>query len=80
MNAIVKDKMWFVQMCTIRSALKLEIAGMQRSRCLPSAYTVAKRTYGLEGGRHKVLEQLEVLIQEEKERQEEHYRNVQLIK
>jgi hypothetical protein len=79
MNVLVKDKMHFVQMCTTRAALKLEIAGMQRSRGLPSAYILAKRNFGLTGNRQHVLEQLEVLIEREQEAQEEKYSNVHAI-
>lgn len=79
MNVLVKDKMHFVQMCTTRAALKLEIAGMQRSRS-PSAYVLAKRNFGLTGNRQHVLEQLEVLIEREHEAQKGKYHNVQSIK
>ena len=38
----------------LRSALKLELLGMKRSRS-PSAYVLLKRDYGLKGNREKVL-------------------------
>jgi len=56
-------------MLTRRSALILEIAGMKRSR-RPSAYMIIKRAYGMTGNRPHVLEQLEILIEQEKEIQE----------
>jgi hypothetical protein len=40
----------------LRSALKLELLGMKRSRS-PSAYVLLKRDYGLKGNRDKVLKQ-----------------------
>lgn len=78
MNVLVKDKMHFVQMCTTRAALKLEIAGMSRSRS-PSAYILAKQNFGLTGNRKFVLEQLELLIENEHEKQKEKYHNVHTI-
>ena len=79
-DVFVDDKMRFVQMCTTRAALKLEIAGLKRSRGLPSAYVLAKRNFGLTGNRKFVLEQLEQMIQAEKKRQKEAYQNVVSIK
>jgi len=78
MNILIKDKMKFVQMCTTRHALKLEILGMKRSRS-PSAYVLAKRNFGLTGSRQSVLEQLEALINIEQVEQEESYGNVRPI-
>jgi hypothetical protein len=79
MNVLIKDKMHFVQMCTTRAALKLEVAGMHRSRS-PSAYILAKRNFGLTGNRQHVLEQLEGLIEREHKAQEGKYHNVKPIK
>jgi len=79
MNALIKDKMHFVQMCTVRSALGLELKGMKRSRS-PSAYVIAKRDFGLKGSRQKVYDQLEAMIEEEHINQEGKYANVQSIK
>ena len=45
------DEMRFL---ALRSALKLELLGMKRSRS-PSAYVLLKRDYGLKGNREKVL-------------------------
>ena len=47
------DEMRFL---ALRSALKLELLGMKRSRP-PSAYVLLKRDYGLKGNREKVLRQ-----------------------
>ncbi len=47
------DEMRFL---ALRSALKLELLGMKRSRS-PSAYVLLKRDYGLKGNRDKVLKQ-----------------------
>ncbi len=79
MNVLVRDKMHFVQMCTVRSALGLEIEGMRRSRS-PSAYVIAKRDFKLKGSRQSVYNQLEAMIEEEHMKQERKYHNVESIK
>jgi hypothetical protein len=79
MNVLVKDKMRFVQMCTVRIALGLEIKGMQRSRS-PSAYVIAKRDFKLKGSRQSVYDQLEAMVLEEHKDQERKYANVHSIK
>jgi hypothetical protein len=79
MNVLVKDKMHFVQMCTVRIALGLEIKGMRRSRS-PSAYVIAKRDFKLKGSRQSVYDQLEAMIEEEHKDQQEKYSNVHSIK
>jgi hypothetical protein len=76
---MIDDKLKLLAMLTRRSALKLELLGMKRSRS-PSAYIIVKRAYGMTGNRIHVLEQLEVLINQEKEAQQRKYHNVQLIK
>jgi hypothetical protein len=76
---MIDDKLKLIAMLTRRSALKLELLGMKRSRS-PSAYIIIKRAYGMTGNRTHVLEQLEILITQEKEAQERNYANVQLIK
>lgn len=76
---MINDKLKLIAMLTRRSALKLEILGMKRSRS-PSAYIIIKRAYGMTGNRAHVLEQLEILIKQEQEAQEGNYGNVQSIK
>jgi len=76
---MIDDKLKLIAMCTRRSALKLEMLGMKRSRS-PSAYMIIKRAYGITGNRAHVLEQLEILIKQEKEAQERNYGNVQSIR
>jgi len=78
-NCLISDKMRFVQMCTVRGALGLELKGLKRSRS-PSAYVIAKRDFGLKGSRQAVYDQLEGLIEEEHAKQEEKYQNVVSIK
>jgi hypothetical protein len=78
MNALVEDKMHFVQMCAVRGALRLELAGMKRSRS-PSAYVIAKRDFGCKGSRQKCLDQLTDMIEAEHTAQEEKYSNVHHI-
>jgi uncharacterized protein (DUF2141 family) len=51
-DGIQKFRYW-----TLRSGLKLEIAGMKRSRGR-SCYTIVKDEFGFKGSRQKVLEQL----------------------
>ena len=47
------------RLCTLKSALKLEIAGMKRSRNQISAYSIVKEEFGFKGNKRKVLQQLE---------------------
>ena len=75
---MIDDKLKLLAMVTRRTALKLEIIGMKRSRA-PSAYVIVKRAYGMTGNRTHVLEQLEILIKQEKEAQERRYQNVHII-
>ena len=60
-----KDQIAFVQMLSVRGALSLELKGLKRSRP-PSAYSAAKRLYGLRGSRESVYTQLCELIEKEK--------------
>jgi hypothetical protein len=76
---MIDDKLKLLAMVTRRAALKLEILGMKRSRN-PSAYVIVKRAYGMTGNRTHVLEQLEILINQEKEAQQREYHNVYSIK
>ena len=50
---------------TLQGALKLEILGMKRNG--RSVYSIVKEEYGFKGSKQKVLEQLELKIQEEEE-------------
>jgi hypothetical protein len=50
---------------TLKGALKLEILGMKRNG--RSVYSIVKEEYGFKGSKQKVLEQLELKIQEEEE-------------
>ncbi len=79
MAALVSDKLSYIRMCTLRSALKLELIGMKRSRS-PSAYKIIKDEFHITGNPKFVLEQFEQLIHKEKEKITERYRNVQPIK
>jgi len=78
MTVFVDSKLKLLAMVTRRAALKLEILGMKRSR-RPSAYIIVKQAYGITGNRVHVLEQLELLIQNEKETQRKEYGNVRTI-
>ncbi len=79
MTAFVDHKLKLLAMVTRRAALKLEILGMKRSR-RPSAYMIVKQAYGITGNRVHVLEQLELLINHEKDTQQREYSNVRTIK
>ena len=46
----------------LRGALRLELAGMKRSKGR-SAYAMAKEAYNLRGGRKEVLDQLNAMVQ-----------------
>lgn len=47
---------------SLLQCLKLEIAGMHRSRGLRTAYSIIKEKYNLKGNRHKVLTQFQEII------------------
>ena len=53
------------RLCTLRSALKLEILGMSRRG--RSVYSIVKEELGLKGSKKRVLEQLEEVITKRKE-------------
>ena len=50
-----------VRLLSLKAMLKLELKGMKRSRS-PSAYMIVKRDLGLEGTRERVLNSLEIII------------------
>ena len=50
------------RMKALRGALKLEILGMKRKG--RSAYSLIKEEFGFKGNREKVLDQIEVKIEE----------------
>jgi hypothetical protein len=54
-----------VHLTTLRGALSLELKGLQRSRG-PSAYSIAKKTYGLRGNRESVYTQVCELLEKER--------------
>lgn len=60
----------FFRLVALKTALKLEIKGMSRSRA-PSAYSILKSEYGFKGNRVSVLEQtqekIDELLQERRE-------------
>ena len=62
---MLKSDVAFFQMLAIRGALSLELKGLSRSRP-PSAYSAAKRLYGLRGSKESVYTQLCELIEKEK--------------
>ena len=57
-----KEGIEHYRLCVLKSALKLEIAGMMRSRKLISAYSIIKEEFGFKGNKKKVLEQLEARL------------------
>jgi len=52
------------RLLTLKSALKLEILGMNRRG--RSVYSIVKQEFGFKGSKAKVLKQLEELIGEQK--------------
>jgi hypothetical protein len=58
-----KDGVKFVQMCSRRGALSLEIAGMHRSSGRQTAYSICKEVYGFRGTRESVLDQMDALVE-----------------
>ncbi len=59
---IVKDKIAWFRLLSLRQALKLEMVGMKRRG--RSAYSIIKSEFGLKGSRQSVLEQFEKLLRE----------------
>ena len=56
------DAIEHYRLCVLRRALKLEIAGLKRSRGLKSAYSLIKDEFEFKGSKKKVLEQLEAKL------------------
>lgn len=50
------------RLCTLKSALKLEVLGMKRSRG-PSVFSIVKKEFGFKGTKESVLNQLVAKIQ-----------------
>jgi hypothetical protein len=50
------------RLCTLKVALKLEIAGMHRRG--RSAYSIIKSEFGFRGNKQRVLTQLQALIEQ----------------
>ena len=53
------------RMLILKSALKLEVLGMKRSR-RPSAYSAIKSEWNLKGNKERVLDQFEAVCKEAK--------------
>ena len=51
----------FFRLAALKNALALECKGLRRSRP-PSAYVVLKKEYGFKGGKQKVLQQAQNLV------------------
>lgn len=66
MNGFVADtpeKIAFFQLCSLKGALKLEVAGMRRHG--QSAYSIAKQRYNLKGSKTSVLAQLQQMVDDQ---------------
>jgi len=55
----------FARLVTLQSALRLEARGMRLSRGV-SALKIAKTQYGCTGGRQKVMQQVDALVERAK--------------
>lgn len=62
MIAITQTELY--RLCTLRTALRLEILGMKRGG--QSVYSLLKKEFNLKGTKQKVLEQTIALIEREK--------------
>lgn len=60
------DQVQFARMLALRSALKLELQGLKRSRP-PSAYSIIKREFNLRGSRESVYTQFCELVEGRKQ-------------
>jgi len=60
MTTLTGNQIDAARFLTIRSMLALEVKGLSRSRA-PSAYVIARQTYGLKGTRQSVLEQMNAM-------------------
>ena len=64
MNKIViMTEIQKARILALRSALKLEIVGMKRSKA-PSAYSMIKKEMGFKGNRQKVMTQINQYIRD----------------
>ena len=54
------------RLCVLKSALKLEILGMKRSRNQRSAYSLIKAEFGFNGNKKNVFNQLEEYIHKQR--------------
>lgn len=57
----------FFRLLALKGALGLELKGLRRSRG-PSAYKIAKQSYGLTGNKQKVYDQLVAMIEQIQEK------------
>ena len=57
-----RDSIHLFRIITLRAALKLEVAGMQRRG--RSAYSLVKDEFGFRGNKQRVLEQIDALIKQ----------------
>ena len=60
---VVMTEIQKARILALRSALKLEIAGMKRSKA-PSAYSMIKKEMGFKGNRQKVMTQINQYIRD----------------
>ena len=63
--AYTPENINFVRMATLKSALKLEIAGLRRRG--RSVYSIVKEEFGLRGNKRAVLADFEKLIEQKKD-------------
>ena len=63
--AYTPENINFIRMATLKSALKLEIAGLRRRG--RSVYSIVKEEFGLRGNKRTVLADFEKLIEQKKD-------------
>jgi hypothetical protein len=65
MKQLIINAPYMVRLAILRGALRLEVAGMKRSRT-PTAYAMVKKEFGLKGNKQSVLDQFCMLYEYKK--------------
>ena len=65
MKQLIINAPYMVRLAILRGALRLEVAGMKRSRT-PTVYAMVKKEFGLKGNKQSVLDQFCMLYEYKK--------------
>ena len=65
MKQLIINAPYMVRLAILRGALRLEVAGMKRSRT-PTVYAIVKKEFGLKGNKQSVLDQFCMLYEYKK--------------